>query len=138
MGSQWNHERYELVASRFAEMMQLAARSGLQGATIFGEVSSFSVVNEINYLAFARFGYTQGLTWESFVNQDLAPLLGGQEAARRYLELAAADGNETDLRRAREEARDIGREIGGEARTRWDWLANRLSRKLFSAASACS
>ena len=137
MGSQWNHERYELVASRFAEMMQLAVKSGLQGATIFGEVSSFSVVNEINYLAFSRFGYTRDLTWDTFVDQDLGPLLGGTEAARQYLALVAVEPEETALLQSVGKVREISREMSGDARTRWDWLATRLRRKLSSLRTAC-
>ena len=137
MGSQWNHERYELVASRFAEMMQLAVETGLQGATIFGEVSSFSVVNEINYLAFSRFGYNQELTWDSFVTHDLGSLLGGEEAARRYLALVVCREGEVTLLRAVAEARDISRQMSGDSQVRWDWLVTRLNRKRFTLQTGC-
>ena len=130
MGTQWNHERYELVARRFAEMMQLLHRTGMQGATIFGEVSAFSVVNEINYLAFARFGYQADLTWERFVSDDLGPLLGGAEAAGRFLALLSTSGDERTLRRAVGEAREIGAVQSGEAYRRWVWLQNRVYQKL--------
>ncbi len=129
MGSQWNHERYELVAGRFAEMMQLLRRTGMQGATIFGEVSAFSTVNEINYLAFARFGYQADLTWERFVADDLGPLLGGAEAAARYLALLDVPVEEDVLRQAVGEAREIGSSQSGEAYRRWVWLQNRLHQK---------
>jgi hypothetical protein len=130
MGTQWNHERYELVARRFAEMMQLLHTSGMQGATIFSEVSAFSVVNEINYLAFARFGYEAGLTWEKFVADDVGPLLGGAEAAARYLELLVIPAEAPALTRAAAEARDIAAAQSGEAYRRWVWLQNRLYQKL--------
>jgi hypothetical protein len=130
MGTQWNHERYELIASRFAEMMQLLHTTGMQGATIFSEVSAFSVVNEINYLAFARFGYEAGLTWEKFVAADLGPLLGGAEAASRYLELLTLPADVPILTRAAAEARDIAAAQSGEAYRRWVWLQNRLYQKL--------
>jgi hypothetical protein len=129
MGTQWNHERYELVAGRFAEIMQLLHRTGMQGATIFGEVSAFSTVNEINYLAFARFGYQSDLTWERFVTDDLGPLLGGVEAAGRYLELLSAPVEEGALRQAIGEAREIGSSQSGEPYRRWVWLQNRLHQK---------
>jgi hypothetical protein len=130
MGTQWNHERYELVARRFAEMMHLLQASGMQGATIFGEVSAFSVVNEINYLAFARFGDEAGLTWEKFVADDLGPLLGGVEAAQRYLDLLAVSADTPALTRAAAEARQIGAAQSGEAYRRWVWLQNRLYQKV--------
>ena len=130
MGTQWNHERYELVAARFAEMMQLLHTSGMQGATIFSDVSSFSVVNEINYLAFARFGYQADLTWEKFAADDLGPLLGGAEAAQRYLELLAVPTDAPTLTRAAAEAREIANAQSGQAYRRWVWLQNRLHQKL--------
>ena len=130
MGSQWNHERYELVAQRFAQMMRLMHKTGMQGATIWGEVGAFSMVNEINYLAFARFGYQADLTWEQFVAEDLAPLMGGAEAAGRYLALLAVPGDATSLAQAVDEAREISRAQVGEGYRRWIWLQNRLLRKL--------
>lgn len=130
MGTQWNHERYELISRRFAEMMLLLQGTGMQGATIFSEVSAFSVVNEINYLAFARFGYQADLTWETFVAADLGPLLGGAEAATCYLDLLTVPADTPSLTRAAAEARDIATTQSGEAYRRWVWLQNRLYQKL--------
>lgn len=130
MGTQWNHERYALIARRFADMMQLLHTTGMQGATIFSEVSAFSVVNEINYLAFARFGYEANLTWEQFVANDLGPLLGGTEAAELYLKLLEIPEDIQNLARAIGEAREIGNAQTGEAYRRWIWLQNRLHQKL--------
>jgi hypothetical protein len=130
MGSQWNHERYALVAHRFAEMMRLLHTSGMQGATIFGEVGAFSTVNEINYLAFARFGYQADLTWEQFVADDLGPLLGGAEAAERYLALLDIPAEASALSRAAAQARGMANTQTGEAYRRWVWLQNRLHQKL--------
>jgi hypothetical protein len=130
MGTQWNHERHELVARRFADMMRLAQTAGLQGATIFGEMSAFSTVNEINYLAFARFGYDANLTWAQFVANDLGPLLGGSEVAERYLDLLVVPDNAQALTQAAAEAREMGATQVGEAYRRWVWLQNRLHQKL--------
>jgi hypothetical protein len=130
MGTQWNHERYELVADRFAELMQLMHRTGMEGATIFGEVSAFSTVNEINYLAFARFGYQADLTWEQFVADDLAPLLGGVDAAQRYLTLLRVPAEGKALRAGLGEAGELAAAMSGDALRRWIWLQNRLYQKL--------
>jgi hypothetical protein len=129
MGSQWNHERYELIARRFADMQQLARAAGMQGATIFGEVGAFSTVNEINYLAFARFGYDAELTWDQFVVEDLGSLLGGAGEAARYLELLATPNDSQALLSAVDEARAIAASQVGEAYRRWIWLQNRLYQK---------
>jgi hypothetical protein len=138
MGTQWNHERYELVAQRFAEMMQLLCRAGMQGATIFPEVSAFSTANEINYLAFARFGYQADLTWERFVADDLGRLLGGAEAAERYLALLGVPGEVAALRKAAGEARELAAAQSGEAYRRWVWLQNRLYQKMAMVRTASS
>jgi hypothetical protein len=130
MGTQWNHERYELVAPRFAEMMDTLHATGMQGGTIFAEVSAFSTVNEINYLAFARFGYQADLTWEGFVTDDLGPLLGGSEAAERYLALLVVPSEAGALAQAAVDAREIAAAQTGEAYRRWVWLQNRLHQKL--------
>ncbi|HUI72640.1 MAG TPA: hypothetical protein VL354_19115, partial [Spirochaetia bacterium] len=129
MGSQWNGERYGLVARRFADMAGLAAATGMQGLTIFGEVSAFEVANEINYLAFARFGYTLGLTWDAFVRDDLAPLLGGADEARKFLELCEIPPERSALDKGLGEAREIARTLAGEPYRRWVWLQNRICRK---------
>ncbi|NLJ49941.1 MAG: hypothetical protein GX428_10235 [Candidatus Atribacteria bacterium] len=129
MGSQWNRERYELVADRFAEMMQLAFKSGMKGATIFGEVSTLSVVNEVNYLAFARFGYQPTLTWENFIEKDLGPLFGGKLATEVYLRLLTVPSQKAILDQAIGEAREMSRSLSGEQYRRWIWLQNRLMQK---------
>jgi hypothetical protein len=110
-------------------MMQLLYATGMQGATIFSEVSAFSVVNEINYLAFARFGYQADLTWNQFLTDDLGPLLGGTEAAERYLALLVVAGGAGALDRAAAEAREIASAQAGEVYRRWVWLQNRLHQK---------
>jgi hypothetical protein len=130
MGSQWNSERYELVASRFADMMKIIHKTGMQGATIFGEAGSFNVANEINYLAFARFGYDSDLTWERFLAVDLGPLFGGKEASEHYLRLLTVPTDKHVLIHAVAEARERGKSQTGEAYRRWIWLQNRLYQKL--------
>jgi hypothetical protein len=129
MGTQWNHERYALVARRFADMMQLMNTTGMQGATIFGEVSAFSVVNEINYLAFARFGYDGSLSWDGFVADDLGPLLGGADFAGRYLNLLDTPQENEALRNAIGEAVQLAAGQTGDPLRRWVWLQNRLFQK---------
>jgi hypothetical protein len=132
MGSQWQNERYELVARRYADLMRLCIATGLQGATIFGEVSSFSTVNEINYLAFARFACNSNLTWEQFIKQDLAPILGGVDAAQQYLNFLVCEASAKSLQNALEMSREIASDQSGEIYRRWLWLQHRLSKKLFS------
>ena len=129
MGSQWNKERYEYVADRFAKMMQLASQAGLRGATIFGEVSDLSVSNELNYLAFARFGYDASLTWNEFIKKDLSSILGGEENALQFLLFLQTPQEEKSLEKSLAEARERMRALSGDQYRRWVWLENRLFQK---------
>jgi hypothetical protein len=111
-------------------MMQLSHKTGLEGVTIFGEPSAFNTVNEINYLAFARFGYNAALTWDEFLQNDIGPLLGGGEAATKYLELLKCADTPENLKEGIAQARDIASKQNGNVYRRWLWLQNRLYEKL--------
>lgn len=128
MGSQWQQERYSFVGKRFSEMMQLVHQMGLKGGTIFGEVSSFNPINEINYLAFARFGYDATLTWDNFLQDDLAYLFGSSEASIDFIDLFHAEPG--TLNSAIDKAREIANQYTGDIYRRWIWLQNRLFQKL--------
>lgn len=130
MGSQWQGERESLVARRWQELTQLSARAGMQGACIWGEAGAFNTINEINHLAFARFGYEADLTWDRFVSEDLGPMLGGSEPAQHYLDLVLTPDEEPALNRALGEARELATTQSGEPYRRWIWLQNRLYQKL--------
>jgi hypothetical protein len=135
-GSQWNRQRYALMAAHYMELAQVAIRSGLDGATVFGEVSDYSPPNELNYLAFARFSIEADLTWERFMDETVAPRLGGADAADRFISLLERlDGDLLDaagLQPARDEVRDIAASLRDPARGRWAWLEERLSRRIHS------
>jgi len=132
MGSQWQQERYSLVAKRYAEMMQTAYKTGMQGCTIFAEPGAFNTVNEINYLAFARFGYSSDLSFDQFVEKDLAPILGGKDKALQYLNFLDPKnlGDVKALQLSIDAAREIAASVSGECYRRWVWLQNHLFQKL--------
>jgi hypothetical protein len=129
MGSQWNGERDTLTAKRFAEMSSIAYETGMKGLTIFGEVSAFNPANEINYLAFSRFGWDPKLTWQTFVQRDLAPRFGGTMEAEKYMDLLDTPDEKNALERATDEAKEIGAATAGEPYRRWIHLQDRLFRK---------
>ena len=138
-GSQWNRQRYAYMAPEYAELARLAVRTGLDGATIFGEVSDYSVANELSYLAFARFSVEAALTWEDFLREEVQPRLGGEEAARRFttlLERLDADDLEgADLLSARDEVRAVAASLTDPERRRWSWLEERISRRIHARLS---
>ncbi len=135
---QWNGdertERYALNAKTFAEMAQKSQAVGMQGLTVWGEPSPYYATVEISYLAFARFCYEPTLTWDRFLDEDVAPLLGGRAAADRFLELASELDNNAALPAARlAEMRRIVLEAaqageGGSAR-RWFTLHDQIARR---------
>jgi hypothetical protein len=127
MGSQWNRERYQPVARTFADLTRLAIETGLQGVDLFGEVSAFSTVNEINYLAYATFANDRETSWDAFVAGVLGPRLGGADAANEYLRLLDTPPDTAALAQAVGRAREIATPLTdtGQHR-RWTWLTNRL------------
>lgn len=135
MGTQWNQERYKYVGHDFAAMNDLAAAVGMSGTTIFGEVSDYSVPNELNYLAFARSGYDRDFHWETFQRREVDLRLGGTDAAERFWELLAHVENSTtgaDIEVYRAEASATSQGLPSEVARRWLWLAERASRRAFA------
>jgi hypothetical protein len=138
---QWNgderSERYFLNARVFADQARLCARTGLHGLTVWGEPSPYHATVELSYLAFARFSWEPTLTWERFLARDLAPLLGGLEAAEAFVRMAEElDANQilplerlAELRAAAMEHR-----AADEAGRRWLSLEDQIARRLHMGA----
>lgn len=138
IGTQWNQQRYHHIGRQFAEMAQLAAATGMVGVSMFSEVSDFSVPNEFNYLAFAEFSIDPQLDWDDFVAAQLAPRLGGAEAAAAYLGiLEELQRPGADAAALRERMRAAAPEDASEdVARRWLWLAYELERHIWNAAHA--
>ncbi len=137
---QWNGdertERYALNASTFAEMAQKSHAVGMQGLTVWGEPSPYFATVELSYLAFARFSYEPTLTWERFIDEDVAPLLGGRDAADLFIATAGeVDAHQTlapeRLEVLRRQVRDAGDAVSGEAARRWLTLEERIAKRQF-------
>lgn len=133
-GSQWNRQRHADMTQHYAELGSLAQRSGLSGATIFGEASPYHVTNELNYIAFARFTREVDLAWETFLREEVDPRLGGPDAAARFLRIVGHidrdDLAPPALREMRDQVRSTAAALPDPARTRWGWLEERLSRRI--------
>ena len=89
---QWNGdertERYAFNARTFADMAEIGARDGMDGLTVWGEPSAYHATVELSYIAFARFTWEPTLTWERFMAEEMAPRLGGRDAAERFVAIA--------------------------------------------------
>jgi len=89
---------------------------------------------ELSYLAFSRFCWDPDLTWERFVAEDVAPLLGGPEAAGEFIAIAEElDANQRlDLKRldALQSRALAGLSNGsGPVARRWLSLADQIARR---------
>ncbi len=127
IGSQWNDQRHGFVAREFAQICRKVAEIGMDGVTIFSEVSSSKTVHEINYLALASFLEQPDLTWEEFVAQKLAPILGGEELARSYVALLEGKGADPE---GLQTAKSVLGTVGEPAYRRWLWLCELLYRRM--------
>jgi hypothetical protein len=138
---QWNGdertERYALNARVFADQARLCADTGMQGLTVWGEPSPYRATVELSYLAFARFSWEPTLTWERFLAEDAAPLLGGRDAALEFVDIAEEiDANQVlplerlgELRAAAMEHR-----ADDEAGRRWLSLEDQITRRIYMGA----
>ncbi len=64
---------------------------------------------------------------DSYLKRIAAPLLGGEEQARRYVELAATVGEPEQAAEAAQVAIGVASQLTGRATQRWAWLANYLA-----------
>lgn len=140
---QWNGsritERYRFNGRDFFELCRTAAATGVEGLTIWGEVSPFEAPVEFSYLAFSRFGWDPALTWERFVSEEIAPRVGGDAAAERFLAIldtidAERPLPEQDWAVMQAEAVDAAGADDAEVSRRWSWLANRLAKRRYNGA----
>ena len=142
--SQWNGdrrtERYFFNGRDWMAMAKKAAETGFPGLTVWGEMSPYVAATELSYLAFARFSWDPTLTWEQFLADDVAPRLGGANAAERFLELTETLDHDRSLDsdallRMQEEALDAARGTDAGAGQRWLTLADRIARRRFNQAT---
>jgi hypothetical protein len=137
---QWNgDERTELYAFNapvFAELSRHCFDMGMQGLTVWGEPSPFHVSSELSYLAFGRFGFDADLSWDAFLDQDVAPRLGGRGAADEFISIMQEldDHQHLPVERLRTlqgRAFDGARQFTGEQLRRWIWLTDRVNRRAY-------
>ncbi len=134
---QWNGdrrtERYRFNGRDWEAMAKKAKATGFDGLTVWGEPSPYNTATELSYLAFSRFTWDTSLTWDSWIEHDLAPLLGGVEAAKRYLDMLDTIDPPNrpsldSLLPLQQEALGLTRQFDDGATRRWLWLAERIGR----------
>jgi hypothetical protein len=120
-------------------MATIGARDGMEGLTVWGEPSAWHATVELSYIAFARFTWDPTLTWERFMAEEMAPRLGGQEAAERFVAVAEEiDGNQhlpvERLAALRSEAMGFVGDAAGDTGRRWFTLADQIARREYMGA----
>ncbi len=130
-GSQWTgRSRYQCVVGTIKEGCLRAYRTGLEGVSIHGEVSSMHVPWALNYLAFSHFIHWPEDSLRQFGRKTLGQVLGREDDAEAFVEhLAGLDaGTLTDKQK-----KDIAKRVksltsdvyAGKSLTRfrfWNWL----------------
>ncbi len=86
-GSQWRGDRCQQVISTIKEACLRASRSGLEGVSIHGEVSSRHIPNALNYLAFSHFTHWPEDTMRDFGRKTLGQVFGSEEHGEAYAEI---------------------------------------------------
>lgn len=76
----------------YREAARRAWRHGFEGLDTYGEESPDFPNVELSYLAFAEFTFNPDLTEADFLRRRVAPLYGGEKAARLVLEIASRVG----------------------------------------------
>ena len=89
--SQWNWvTRYEMAVSAIKEGCLKAYRTGLEGVSIHGEVTSRHIPWALNYLAFSHFIHWPEDTLCDFGRITLGQVLGSEQEGEEYVRLLAA------------------------------------------------
>ncbi len=132
-GSYWYPPpRYEQIISIIKEGCLRAYRAGLEGVSIYGEVSSMHLPWALNYLAFSHFIHWPEDSLRQFGRKTLGQVLGSDDEGEAFAELLAhwdagslSDAQKTDIQRR---GSALWKQVGqGEHLTRWrfwNWLAH--------------
>ncbi len=133
-GTYWGGMRGEPAFDWIADMAQQSIAHGIDGISIFGEVSPFEVGAELNYLAFEDYGSAANpkADPEEFLKRIGSALLGGEEAARDFMRYARMRTNREQVPGA---LKDIYSRIGQsppDVARRWAWLASYLAASVYA------
>ena len=129
LSTSWFGNRGELAVDWLANLVQRSTASGFEGISLFGEVSPFHSGAELNYLALADYGSEENPDSQlnSFQDRIAAPLLGGAENARDYLQFARLLSHREQIPAALPAIYGRLASLPPDAARRWCWLANHLA-----------
>lgn len=135
-GSQWysrgrGHTRYNVEIASIKEACLRGSAAGLEGMAITGEMAPTYTPVELNYLAAAHFAYHPEDSLLAFAEATLAPLVGGKELAREFVQyMARRESGEMSVKdeeqlqdRLDHFASEVARGESWQAYRRWRWLS---------------
>jgi hypothetical protein len=134
-GSQWyEHSRYQQLISSIKESCLRAYRSGLEGLSIHGEVSSMHIPYALNYLAFSHFIHWPEDSLRQFGRKTLGQVFSSEEEGEIFIEhlahfdaAALTDEMKKDItKRCREYSDSVTQGVNLTRYRFWNWL-DRLS-----------
>lgn len=134
--SQWDTSRYDHIVGMIKQTCYGAYASGMEGASIHGEVSSRIIPYGLNYLAFSHFIHWPEDTLRRFGRRTLGRVLRSEDHGESFVEILSR----TDSAKATDEDRQTAKARAGEHAARvaaghhdtilpwryWDWL-NRMA-----------
>ena len=127
-GTQWVGGRHTLAIDEIRRQCRLSYTSGIQGVSMFGEGSDFHANAELNYKALCYFSHHPMASCEDYARDVMAPLLGGDELALRYLEFGVLNRTPEKIRTAMPEmAKIIGKLKDPDTIRRWSYLTSFLN-----------
>ncbi len=129
MATTWMYQRREVAVDWLADMVSRSMAHGFDGVSMFGEDSPFHAGAELNYLALEHYGSPANPTadLDLFLDEVAAPLLGGEELARRYLAIARLQTQPELIAEALVEVGQIAGKLAPDQARRWLWLGNFLA-----------
>jgi hypothetical protein len=130
----WGAFRGEVAVDWIAKLVKMSTAAGIEGITMFGEVSPLLTGAELNYLALADFGSANNPTasLDLFEKRIAAPLLGGAENAHDFAQFAGLldrlyPDRLNQIPAALRQMYSRLDTLTPEAARRWCWLASEMA-----------
>ena len=112
---------YSLVSDLIQQTCQRAIEDQSEGLQIVGQIGAASPQNELNYLALEAFSWNPQLDYQTWIDQELAPLYGGPKLSRRYYEIVSSITKDPlDIANHLREA-EQNRAKAADPRQAWRW-----------------
>ena len=127
-GTQWWGGRHTLGIDLIRRQCKLTHDAGLDSVSMFGEISPFHTNAEFNYLALEYFADNPDNSLGSYVEDVMAPMLGGVDVAYTYGEYAKLYFTPEKIPKAVADiAKIAASQTDYDIIRRWQYLANFLN-----------